>query len=76
MLVDQIIEVTFEGLRRRFSLASVNTPRGEDGDVVDGLSRLSLNSPSQLWRVNWDTNVQIVAVPSEQSFAASHQVGF
>ncbi|KAJ2933421.1 hypothetical protein H1R20_g3679, partial [Candolleomyces eurysporus] len=75
IVLDQIIEVTFDGRQRRFCIASINTLRGEGGDVVDGLSRLSLshNSPSQLWMVSWDTNVQILAVPSQQPSSESRQ---
>jgi hypothetical protein len=86
ILADQVFEVTFEGQKRRFCIASVNTQRGEGGGgddvLVDDLSRLSLghnNSPSsqQLWIVGWDTNVQIVAVPAQQPPSESHhQVGF
>ncbi|KAJ2918727.1 hypothetical protein MD484_g1678, partial [Candolleomyces efflorescens] len=49
---DQVIQVTFEGRKRRFCVVSVKA-EGEE-DVVDDLARLSLDAPSepqQIWVV-------------------------
>lgn len=78
VLLGQIVEVLFEGVRHRFSIATINAPTGEgQADVVAELDRLSLNGNPQLWITGWDTNVQIVnnpaPEPSSQKVCLGHR---
>lgn len=59
----QVFEVSYEGQRRRFTLASI-TPKGSPGieavnSLTRGLETLSLGATPQIWLVTWDTMVTI-----------------
>ncbi|KAJ3506823.1 hypothetical protein NMY22_g17125 [Coprinellus aureogranulatus] len=74
VLAGQIFEVGFEGVRRRFSIESINAPvaQGKD-DIVAELDRLSLSGNTQLWTTSWDTNVQIINNPAPEASSSSQQ---
>jgi AAA family ATPase len=61
----QVLEVLYEGRKRRFSVISVH-PRtlspdikGRTGDLAHDLNSLSISAPTQLWSITWDTAVVI-----------------
>ena len=77
----QIIELKYEGNRRRFAVHSI-LPRGflhnKDTEVDDKLSHdiavLTLDQPKQLWSVTWDCVVSIFSDDSKTA-PAPHKVG-
>ncbi|KAF8187739.1 AAA family ATPase [Pholiota molesta] len=63
----QIIEFSYEGQRRRFTIQVISAKNASNSNVnnSDGLSRdlsaLSLSPATQLWTVNWDCTVSITS---------------
>jgi hypothetical protein len=73
VLPGQILEVQFEGVRRRFSIANI---KGEgEADVVAELNRLSVNGNPQVWITGWDTNVQIINNPAPEPSSQKVRLG-
>lgn len=56
----QKLEVVYEGKRRRFTVASAkNEESSRNKDLDEDLQRLSLDPTTQLWIVDWETQVVI-----------------
>ncbi|EPQ54885.1 AAA-domain-containing protein [Gloeophyllum trabeum ATCC 11539] len=58
----QTVEVVYEGRRRQFTVSSVSSQssRADNkgiADLTETLQSLSIDSPTQLWTVGWDTTV-------------------
>lgn len=77
----QIIELNYEGLRRRFTVHSI-TPRGSlhnnatnlEEKLSHDINALSLDQPKQLWSVTWDCVVSITSDDHVDRETASHKV--
>ncbi|KAJ3572904.1 hypothetical protein NP233_g2773 [Leucocoprinus birnbaumii] len=73
----QILEVPYEGRRRRFVVASVSTKGPSGSETVDSLARglenLSFREPSQIWLVTWDTEVLITGNDPEEEPKVVHK---
>ena len=80
----QIIELNYEGNRRRFTVHSI-LPKGslhnKDIEIEDKLSHdisvLALDQPKQLWSVTWDSFVSIISDDRThtETAPAPHKVG-
>ncbi|GLB45448.1 putative AAA domain (dynein-related subfamily) [Lyophyllum shimeji] len=64
----QIVEVPYEGRKRRFSVAAVSTQRPEPGtdELAHDLKSLSIAPQNKLWAVGWDTVVLISGVEAHE----------
>ena len=64
LTASQTLDVTYEGVSRRFKVVSVSTHAAVDGDETDllahDLQNLDISQSSKLWTVGWDTVVTIV----------------
>ncbi|KAF9473994.1 AAA-domain-containing protein [Pholiota conissans] len=75
----QVIEFSYEGQRRQFIIhlinakVSSNTNSSVPGGLSRGFSALSLDSPPQLWTVNWDCTVTITTDNPLTQEAPSHK---
>ena len=77
----QIIEINYEGRRRRFIVRSI-TPKGSsrtnttepDDELSHDVSALSLDQPKQLWSVTWECTVSITFDDHTDKESASHKV--
>lgn len=76
----QIIEFSYEGQRRRFTIQVISAKNASNSNVniPDGLSRglsaLSLDPATQLWTVNWDCTVSITSDNPLTQEVPSHKV--
>jgi AAA family ATPase len=74
----QVLEVPYEGQKRRFTIASV-APKGSSGPAaVDSLARgletLSFHDAPRIWLITWDTEVLITGSELEEEPQAVHKV--
>jgi AAA family ATPase len=77
----QIIELNYEGNRRRFIVHSImprSSLHSNATEIEDKLSHditaLSLDKPKQLWSVTWDCIVRITSDDHTDGETASHKV--
>lgn len=74
----QILEVIYEGRRRRFSVDSISSqlPSGKEqlDGLVRGLGSLSVASSTKLWTVGWDCTVSILDKEVKDPALATHKV--
>jgi len=66
----QIVEVLYEGRKRRFSVTAVSTqrpePEGHTDELAHDLESLSIASQTKLWAVGWDSVVLISGIVTHQ----------
>lgn len=60
----QVIEVTYEGHARRFSVVAVSAAKAnavnQVDDLTDGLKSLDIHMKPQVWTVGWESAVRIL----------------
>ncbi|KAH0832261.1 P-loop containing nucleoside triphosphate hydrolase protein [Lanmaoa asiatica] len=73
----QIVEVSYEGRPRRFSLDSISLRPPETGDLVSSITKevksLSFHSQPLLWTTGWDTSVCILENDSDHQVDYPHK---
>jgi AAA family ATPase len=58
----QTLEVFYEGRIRRFTVISVSAQQPNSGtpeSLTDGMQKISVDPPAQLWIVGWETSVMV-----------------
>lgn len=69
----QCLDLTYEGRRRRFKLASVSSEtHSPEEDLTQDLNNLSLDGTTKLWVVSWDTVVVILDDRNSRSINHHH----
>ncbi|KAG5653163.1 hypothetical protein H0H81_002005 [Sphagnurus paluster] len=72
----QILEVEYEGHKRRFSVTSISTQQSDlenQEKLVDKLENLSIAAQSKLWVVGWDSSVLISGIDAHEPAPAHKQ---
>lgn len=75
----QIVEVSYEGLPRRFSIDSISARLAPGtGDLVSSVTEevksLSIHSQPHLWTAGWDTYVCILENNTDRQVGYPHKV--
>ncbi|KAF8521374.1 AAA family ATPase [Hysterangium stoloniferum] len=58
----QVVDVTYEGVQRRFAFKAVDSCQSLEANLADGISKLSIGeggSAPQAWSVGWNTTVSL-----------------
>ncbi|KAF5374178.1 hypothetical protein D9615_008879 [Tricholomella constricta] len=73
----QILELTYEGRKRRFSVSSISTQQSErerhEDELTHDLESLSIASQSKLWVVGWDSTVLLSGTEAHERPPAHKQ---
>lgn len=75
----QVLELTYEGRPRRFTVVSASVKKATDQRTVDDITldfaNLAVQSPYQLWTIGWDTSVSVVGETNRHENAEKLKVG-
>ncbi|KAF8650108.1 hypothetical protein AX16_005408 [Volvariella volvacea WC 439] len=76
LTLSQVLEVQYEGQKRRFAVASVDARQSsgdQSADLADAMKGLSVTSASEIWIAGWDSAVVILEKEPELPVLALHK---